>query len=83
MSKKSTKVHWGYRRISMWNSWAQLLLVFGIIISINIWSTEHFLRFDGTQDSLYSLDEQSKILISKVQKPLQVKVFFTRGLEAP
>ena len=67
----------------MWNSWLQLLLVFGIIISINIWSTEHFFRFDGTQDSLYSLDEQSKMLISKVQKPLMVKVFFTRGLEAP
>ena len=83
MNKKSTSTHLSYRRISMWNSWLQLLLVFGIIISINIWSTEHFFRFDGTQDSLYSLDEQSKLLIAKVKKPLQVKVFFTRGLEAP
>lgn len=83
MSKESKRLHWSYRRISMWNSWAQLLFVLGIVVSVNIWSTGHFFRFDGTQDSLYSLDEQSKILISKVQKPLMVKVFFTQGLEAP
>ena len=71
------------RRILSYNSWMQLFLVLGILISCNLWSVEHFVRFDVTQDSLYSLDEKSKILISKIQKPLHVKVFFTKNLEAP
>ena len=75
--------HWNIRRILSYNSWMQLFLVLGILISCNFWSVEHFVRFDVTQDSLYSLDEKSKLLISKIQKPLHVKVFFTKDLEAP
>ena len=75
--------YWSIRRISLWNSWFQLILVLCLLVSVNLWSIEHFYRSDFTKDGLYSLDEQSKVLIGKVNKPLQVKVFFSEGLEAP
>ncbi len=71
------------RRNLLTNAWAQLLLVFVVVVLGNLWSSGTFLRMDLTEDRLYSLDLASRALMYKLEKPLVVKVYFTRGLQAP
>ena len=71
------------RRNLLANSWIQLVLVVAIVALANIWSAEHFFRLDITKDKLYSLDVATKGMVWQLDKPLQVKVYFTKGLQAP
>jgi len=79
-SKKSLN---NLKRGLLWNSWIQLLLVFGIVILVNIWSSKHFLRLDISKDKSYSLDIATRGLVWKLDKPLLVKVYFSENLQAP
>lgn len=71
------------RRGLLANSWIQLLLVLGIVISANTWAARSFTRLDMTTEHLYSLDLASRGLMYKLEKPLKAKVYFTGGLQAP
>ena len=61
----------------------QMVLTVVIVLLANTFAAQHFWRVDLSRDRLWSLDESSKRLASKLDKPLVVKVFFSRGLEAP
>lgn len=61
----------------------QMVLTVVIVLLANTLAAQHFWRVDVSRDRLWSLDESSKRLASKLDKPLVVKVFFSRGLGAP
>ena len=71
------------RRVLLLNTWAQLLLVIGIVTLANTWGAGRFLRLDLTADKRYSLDLVTRGLVAKLDRPLSVKVYFTEGLQAP
>ena len=64
------------------NRWFQLGLVLAIVICVNLLSAKHFVRADITQDRIHSLDPATIALVSDLERPLIVKVFFTKDLEA-
>jgi gliding-associated putative ABC transporter substrate-binding component GldG len=71
------------RRRLLAHTWAQLGLVLLIVILANTWSARSFFRVDLTQDRVYTLDLTTRALLAQLEKRLLVKVYFTRGLEAP
>lgn len=60
-----------------------MALVIAIVVLANLLAARHFTRVDVSADRLYSLDEASKAIAARIDRPLVVKVYFTRGLEAP
>lgn len=71
------------RRVLLGNATLQMALTLVIVILANLWVSSHFFRVDLTEDRLHSLDEASKQIVGKLERPLTVRVYFTRGLEAP
>lgn len=71
------------RRILRGNSFLQLVLVIGIVVSLNLLGNRHFKRLDLTGDRVHSLSTPAKNLMKRLERPLTVKVFFTSDLEAP
>ena len=71
------------RRSLLTNTWAQLVLVIGIVIAANTWASGTFARLDLTADRVYSLDLSTRALLYRLDKPLLAKVYFTKGLQAP
>lgn len=71
------------RRVLAINSWLQLGLVLAIVVFANVLATRFFSRLDLTADRVHSLSHASRVLAERLEKPLIVKVYFTRGLEAP
>lgn len=71
------------RRSLLANTWVQLILVIGIVITANMWSAGTFARLDLTADRVYSLDLATRALLYRLDKPLLAKVYFTKGLQAP
>ncbi|MGC6507937.1 MAG: GldG family protein [Myxococcota bacterium] len=65
------------------NSWLQLVLVALIIILVNLWASDHFLRVDVTDNKNYTLDLKTRSLVWNLERPLVAKVYFTEGLQAP
>jgi ABC-type uncharacterized transport system involved in gliding motility auxiliary subunit len=61
------------------------LLVFNIviIILINLVSLKLYFRLDLTGNSAYSLSETSREVISSLESPLTLRVFFSEDLPAP
>ncbi len=66
-----------------WNSRTALFLVGLILIVINLIGLNLFLRFDLTDDSVYSLSEASRELVRELDDPVTAKAFFTEDLPAP
>ncbi len=54
-----------------------------IIILINLVSLKLYFRFDLTGNSAYSLSETSREVISSLESPLTMRVFFSEDLPAP
>lgn len=71
------------RRTLLWNAHLQLVLAWVIVVLANVLAAEHFARLDVTRDRAHSLDEASKRIAGRLEKPLVVRAWFTRGLEAP
>ena len=67
----------------LWNARLQMFLTVIILILANMWVSQHFFRVDLTRDRLHTIDEASKHIVAKLERPLTVRVFFTEGLEAP
>lgn len=74
---------WDPRKNLLFNANLQYLLVFVIVLLANFWAAQHFIRLDLTRQRLFSLDNASKNIVGTLDKPLVVKAWFTRGLEAP
>ena len=71
------------RRILRANSLLQLVTVLAIVVFVNMLGDRHFQRLDLTQDRVHSLSHGGRVLMKRLEKPLVVKVYFTKGLEAP
>ena len=71
------------RRLLRLNSVIELLLVIAIVVFVNMLGDRHFQRLDMTQDRVHSLSHGGRVLMKRLDKPLVVKVYFTKGLEAP
>ncbi len=71
------------RRALLGNATLQMVLTVVILVLANAWIANHFFRVDLTRDRLHSLDDASKSIAAKLERPLSVRVYFTRGLEAP
>lgn len=71
------------RRVLRINSAIQMLIVIAMGLLANTFAARHFGRLDLTEDRVHTLSTASRLLIGQLDKPLVVKVWFTRGLEAP
>ena len=71
------------RSIRRLNSWLQLFLVVAIIVLVNLWASDHFVRVDVTENKNYTLDLKTRSLVWTLERPLIAKVYFTEGLQAP
>lgn len=71
------------RRNLSYNALLQLVLVLGIAVMANVLAARHFGRLDLTADHRYSLDLVTRNLMSRLERPLIARVYFTRGLDAP
>ncbi|MCB9760163.1 MAG: GldG family protein [Alphaproteobacteria bacterium] len=65
------------------NSWLQLVAVVLTMVFLNLLGQKEFTRADLTADRVHSLSQAGRVLMARLDRPLVVKVFFTRGLEAP
>jgi len=65
------------------DSLVQMVLVVFIWVGFNTFSADHFTRLDLTEDRIHTLSQAGRQLMSRVERPLVVKVFFTGGLETP
>lgn len=54
-----------------------------IIVLINLVGLTLYFRFDLTKNGAYSLSDISKEVVSDLEDPLNIKVFFTKELPAP
>lgn len=71
------------RRVLRLNSALQLALVLVIVGLANLLGMKHFARLDLTRDRVHTLSQAGRAIMVGLEKPLTVKVFFTKGLEAP
>ncbi len=60
-----------------------LALYVVIILMVNLVSLKLYFRFDLTANSAYSLSSVSREMISKLETPITVRVFFSEDLPAP
>jgi gliding-associated putative ABC transporter substrate-binding component GldG len=65
------------------NLFVQLGLVLLIAVLLNLLGMRYFKRLDLTSDRVHSLSQPTKALMKQLERPLVVKVFFTKNLEAP
>ncbi len=63
--------------------YVKFLVYFVIVVLVNIAGTTLFFRLDLSANKLYSISEASKKVVSTLNEPLTIKVFFTRNLPAP
>jgi gliding motility-associatede transport system auxiliary component len=54
-----------------------------IVILINVAGVTLFYRIDLTKNSIYSISDASKKVVSTLSEPLTINVFFTKNLPAP
>ena len=54
-----------------------------IIVLINMVGMTLFFRIDLTENSIYSISEASKKVVSTLSEPLTINIFFTKNLPAP
>ncbi len=64
-------------------NYIQFLAYLVLIVLINAAGLTLFLRFDLTENQMYSLSEISKKVVKTLSEPLTIHVFFTKNLPAP
>lgn len=74
-----------FKKCGAWlmGSKSDIYLLFIVLLLANFVSAGAFFRFDLTRDGSYSLSRASKELVSTLDEPLSVKVYFTPNLPAP
>lgn len=63
--------------------WIHLILFLGILLVINHLASQHFLRVDLTADQIHTMSSVTRKSMQQLKRPLQVRVYFNDGLEAP
>ncbi len=53
------------------------------VVLLNVAGLTLFIRFDLTENSIYSLSDASKRVVKTLSEPLTIKLFFTENLPAP
>ncbi len=71
------------RKLLLMDAWVQLSAIVLVLVLTNALAARHFTRLDMTADHVYTLSDASRALAGRLDKPLFVKVYFTKGLEAP
>ncbi len=71
------------RKCLLVDLWARLVLVMLLLVLANLLASRHFFRLDITADHIYTLSDTSRKLATSLQRPLFVKVYFTRDLDPP
>ncbi|HOJ28754.1 MAG TPA: Gldg family protein [Spirochaetota bacterium] len=64
-------------------SYSQYILYGVIIVLINVVGLTLYFRIDLTKNSVYSLSPISKEVVSSLEEPLTIKIFFNKDLPAP
>jgi len=64
-------------------SYSHFILYGIIIVLINLVGLTLYVRLDLTKNSVYSLSPISKAVVSTLEEPLTVKIFFNKDLPAP
>ena len=64
-------------------SYSQYILYAVIIVLINLVGLTLYFRLDLTKNSVYSLSPISKEVVSSLEEPLTIKIFFSDDLPAP
>jgi len=59
------------------------LAVTGILVLVNILLATTAYRWDLTSDKVYTLSPASRAIVSRLERPLHVKAYFTKDLQAP
>ena len=59
------------------------LAILGIVVLVNILGVAWFVRFDLTEDGLYSLSEASRTTVAHLDDPVSIRAYFTDDLPAP
>lgn len=59
------------------------LLLLGILLVVNLLSTQLFTRVDLTEGSVYTLSKASRNLVKNLDDKLSVKAYFSRDLPSP
>lgn len=65
------------------NAALQWVAVVVIVVLANMLAAGLFFRFDLTRDRMHSLDDASKALVTRLDRPLIVRAYVSSGLEAP
>jgi ABC-type uncharacterized transport system involved in gliding motility auxiliary subunit len=71
------------RRVLLFNASLQMALVVVIVALANVLAQAWFARVDLSGDRLNSLDDATRVLAQRLEQPLVVQAYFTRGLGAP
>lgn len=71
------------KKISGLPKYYKFLLYLVVIVLINLVGISLFFRYDLTSNNLYSLSDASKKVVSTLNEPLTIKVFFSKNLPAP
>ncbi len=62
------------------NVYLTIFLIVGIVIVINLFSNQFFLRLDFTEDHQYTLSKATKNILKELQEPVTVRAFFSEDL---
>ena len=57
-----------------------VVLIVGIIITVNLLAKDYFLRLDLTQDKRYTLSEATENILNDLQAPVTVTAYFSEDL---
>ena len=66
----------------MKNRGISLLLIAGIIVVVNLLSSQFFARLDITEDKQYTLSPATKSILRNLDDPVSVKAYFSKNLPA-
>lgn len=58
----------------------QILILLGIVVVVNLISTEYFARLDLTDDNRYTLSDATLNILEDIQQPLTITAYFTEDL---
>ncbi|MEQ8926901.1 MAG: GldG family protein [Fulvivirga sp.] len=60
--------------------YSSLLLIIGILVLINILSTDFFVRLDLTENKRYTLSKATEDIVENLTEPVTVKAYFSENL---
>jgi len=66
---------------NIFHSFFSILIISIIIISINILSSFYYIRYDVTEEKLFTLSDNTKLVLGKLEKPVTIRFYFSKNLE--